>query len=832
MAQADARRDATGQQFPRITVDIAYLPLLDETSMNDNRNPETEAATRELRIAHSLTARGWTVVSFTPEVPIADYARHAVRDYPTDNGPANYALFVDGRLLGIVEANTLSLEPQNALVQAERYARGANGTPFNFRGIHVPFLYATDGEHTWFHDVRSAAARSRQIFDFHAPTDLVEIFDRDFDAACVRLAATPNVHERLRSYQKDANSAVEQAIAARKRHLLVTMAAGTGKTFTTINLIRRLFEVGVVRRVLYLVDQRALADQVAQAFADFPLTETLKFDRVFPIYRERFLRDEFDGKDSRGGAVGLPSSSGFASYSVQTFVCVCTVQSLAMGLGGRNGALGSGALGEPTSARRIGVPNFLFDLLIADECLPRSTTGQPSDLQAMFDYFDAIKIGLTATPTRYAAAYFADIVYRYDFRQAVSDGYLVDYQLVSIHSGVRLNGVFLQAGEAARVTDVESRRQRFDSMDDEREYDVAEIERKTISHEKSRKILEQVHTCALAHEGRFGRFPKTLIFAINIAHAEQLVSLARDVFDRGENFVQKVTSDVFQPFQHIRAFRDTAHPCVLISVDMLLADIAFPDVEFVVLLRPVKSRSVLTQMLGLGARTSGSLQDKSYFTVFDCFGGSLFQYFSKTIDATVEPVPAYVRKNHVRPDANWVALNAIRAILDAAESFEVSIEGVTVKIDAYRNPVESWPVDTWGIEEEQDGPWPQSVLLDCSWHGGKTQIVASAVRATGIHRGLVSILLVARRTSQQLLWINVAACLREDAEKEVPLVAWFSLATRIPDNPKEKLRRNNRVLAVKALVKRSSLTGVFDSSMDAFTITISGGAVEQTAPRG
>ncbi|KYF74837.1 hypothetical protein BE11_36865 [Sorangium cellulosum] len=194
------------------------------------------------------------------------------------------------------------------------------------------------------------------------------------------------------------------------------------------------------------------------------------------------------------------------------------------------------------------------------------------------------------------------------------------------------------------------------------------------------------------------------------------------------------------------------------------------------------------------------------------------------LKAALHPASAYLRENQVLPDANRIALKAVRAILDAAEPFEVVVENAKITVVPHRLSAEPWPVGTWGLDENRDGPWPQPVFFECSWSGGKTQIIASATRAGGKHRDLVSIALVTRLTSQQLVWINVAAWLRRDVGGEVPFEAWFSLSKRIPEDPEEKQRRAQRILAVKSLVKRSSLP-CSDSNIDAFSIRLPDGFV-------
>src|ERR1051326_5406378 len=219
---------------------------------------EREWQTRKTRIDGRLKAQGWTVVPFDPSRPPASYRHHALQEYPTDNGPADYVLVANGRIIAVVEAKKLSLGPQNVLLQAERYSRGVTDSPFNYDGLHVPFLYATNGEVLWFHDIRADLNRSRPIKDFHTPAALEEMVGRDFEAACQKLEQLPNNNLRLRAYQADANAAVEKAIGDRKRQMLVAMATGTGKTFTSVNQVYRLMKSGVAQRILFLVDRRAL----------------------------------------------------------------------------------------------------------------------------------------------------------------------------------------------------------------------------------------------------------------------------------------------------------------------------------------------------------------------------------------------------------------------------------------------------------------------------------------------------------------------------------------------------------------------------------------------
>jgi len=176
---------------------------------------ELEWQTRRRRVDPLIEAAGWKVARFDPERRLSDCEDQAIKEYSTEAGPADYALVSEGRILGVVEAKKLSLGPQGALTQAERYSKGAVANPMNFDGFHVPFLYSTNGEVIWFHDVRDSLNRSRRVARFHTPAALEEMLGRDIDGATQHLLDTPNDHLKLRPYQIEANAVVGDFL---KRH--------------------------------------------------------------------------------------------------------------------------------------------------------------------------------------------------------------------------------------------------------------------------------------------------------------------------------------------------------------------------------------------------------------------------------------------------------------------------------------------------------------------------------------------------------------------------------------------------------------------------------------
>ncbi len=621
-------------------------------------NEEPEWQTRKQRVDPVLRAAGWQVAPFDPAKPLESYDRTAIEEYPTENGPADYALTSKGRILGIVEAKKLTLGPQNVLTQAERYSKGVTDSPFNFGGFRVPFLYSTNGEVIWFHDIRHPLNRSRRLKGFHTPGALEEQLKRDFDSACDRLATLANDHPWLRPYQVEANAEIERAIRERKRRMLVAMATGTGKTFTMVNEAYRLIKSGVAKRILFLVDRRALAAQAVREFQSFEAEPGRKFHQIYELYSQRFQLGDME--DSKFDPTVLPETYLTDPPSGAAFVYVSTIQRMAINLFGR------GAVpfrpDEPleeddAEAHRINIPIHAFDFVIADECHRGYTAQELSVWRNTLDHFDAITLGLTATPAAHTTSYFHDIVYRYGYERAVQEGYLVDWDLVKIKSPVRINGIFLKGGEQVGLVDTATGAQQLDLLEDEREFDASQVELDVTAPDSNRKIIEELKMYALEHEERYGRFPKTLIFAVNdlghTSHADQLVDVAREVFGRGDSFVQKITGKVDRPLQRIREFRNRPEPAIVVTVDLLSTGVDIRDLEFIVFLRFVKSRILFVQMLGRGTRKGDRFPDKSHFTVFDCFDGTLVEYFRNSTEMTIEPPDKPSRTIHEIIDDIW-----------------------------------------------------------------------------------------------------------------------------------------------------------------------------------
>ncbi|MBM4329940.1 MAG: DEAD/DEAH box helicase [Deltaproteobacteria bacterium] len=607
-----------------------------------------EAKTRQAFIDKALKQAGWgPIIPFRPGIQ-DDHC--AVEEYPTLTGPADYVLFHKGRALACVEGKKVKIGPQNVLQQAKRYARGFSEGLCSFGDYHLPFVYSTNGKIIWFQDLRDPLSLSREIAAFHTPRALMEMLNKNVAAAEERLREHEIDDKYLWPFQIEAIKAIEQAILERRRLMLVAMATGTGKTFTIVNLIYRLMKAGYAKRILFLVDRRALAAQVVTEMASFEAEPGLKFDQCHEVYSQRIRREDLD-ENMKFNLKILPAEYLTSPSSRDSFVYISTIQRMRINLFGQEGMFSdlSGDQDEDADASKLDIPIHAFDLIIADECHRGYTAQEESKWREVLNHFDGIKIGLTATPAAHTIAFFRKIVYQYDYERAVREGYLVDYDAVAIQSDITLRGVFLQEGEEIGLINTQTGQLSFSILEDQRELPAPTTEIDWTAPDRNRKIVLEIKKYILDQEEQLGHFPKTLIFAQNdishISHCDLLVQILREEFNRGDDFVQKITGSpsVDRPLQKIREFRNRINPGIVVTVDMLSTGVDVRRIENIVFLRPVKSRILFEQMMGRGTRRCPEIH-KTHFTVFDCFNGSLLNFFRKTTGITAE-APAKATKS-------------------------------------------------------------------------------------------------------------------------------------------------------------------------------------------
>jgi type I restriction enzyme, R subunit len=622
----------------------------------------SEAKTRQAFIDNALKEAGWgPIVPFRSGI---QYDHCSVEEYPTETGPADYVLFCEGRAMACVEGKKVRIGPQNVLQQAKRYSRGFPKSSCSFGDYHLPFAYSTNGKIIWFQDLRDPLSLSREVAAFHTPQALMEMLNRDEPAAKDWLQENEISTKYLYPFQSDAIKAIEQAIIDRRRHMLVAMATGTGKTFTMVNLIYRLMKSGYAKRILFLVDRRALAAQVVMEMASFEAEPGLKFDQCYDVFSQRIRREDLD-ENMKFDPKILPADYLTDPHSRNTFVYVSTIQRMRINLFGYEGMFPgfSGDQDEDADANKLDIPIHAFDVIIADECHRGYTAQEESKWREVLTHFDGLKIGLTATPAAHTTGFFKHIVYKYDYERAVREGFLVDYDAIAIHSDITLRGVFLKEGEEVGLVNTETGQLSFETLEDERELPAPTTEIDWTAPDRNRKIIQEVKKYILEQEEQLGHFPKTLIFAQNdlphVSHCDRLVEILRDEFNRGDDFVQKITGSpsVDRPLQRIREFRNRKNPGIVVTVDMLSTGVDVPKIENIVFLRPVKSRILFEQMMGRGTRRCPEIH-KTHFTVFDCFNGTLLEFFRKTTGITAE-VPLKATKS-IREIVQAIANNEDR----------------------------------------------------------------------------------------------------------------------------------------------------------------------------
>ena len=624
---------------------------------------ESEKTTRKQRIDAKLNSSllNWQIIPHTDGLDTANLEAHAVEEYPTETGPADYALFVKGQLLGIIEAKKIAVGAENALEQAKRYAQSVPDTIGKWRTYTVPFLYSTNGEIIFHLDIRKKENTSYRLSNFHSPQALLDKFNRDTQSAENWFLDKPiNTITRLRPYQINAIKEIEQALIDGKKKMLLAMATGTGKTFTMVSSIYRLLKSGYAKRVLFLVDRRVLAAQTVASIAAFETPEGLKLDKDYEVYSQKFRREDFD-EDVKFDPKVLPEEYLTNPQEKHTYIYVSTIQRMSINL------LGKEALKDfdyDLDADKLDIPIHAFDVIIADECHRGYSAKETGTWKYVLDYFDAVKIGLTATPATHSLAMFRNKVFSYSTEQAVLDGYLVDYDAVKISSDIHIKGAFLKAGELVGEIDTETGAEKLDDLEDEREFAASEIEKQITSPDSTRKIINALKKYTDLHEKEYQRFPKTLIFAVNdlphTSHADEVVRTCKEIFAKGDDFVVKITGSptVDRPLQKIRQFRNRPEPKIVVTVDMLTTGVDIPAIEMVVFMRMVKSRILWVQMLGRGTRLCPEI-NKEKFTIFDCFDGSLINYFKDATDfnvglqKTTVPLPEIIERIYDNRDRDY-----------------------------------------------------------------------------------------------------------------------------------------------------------------------------------
>ena len=592
----------------------------------------TEAETRML-IDAQLRDAGWEAdtenLRYSKGTRPMKGHNMAIAEWPVQsNGSgksdrADYALFIGLQMVAVVEAkkagkdipaildNQCRIYAANIREEDQQYCIG------KWHDYRVPFLFATNGRKylkqletasgVWFRDVRKDSNIGKALHGWYSPDGLLTILKQNTEEANQALENLPkNVLTdpdglNLRDYQIRAIEAAEKAIIEGKKEILLSMATGTGKTRTILGLIYRVLVTNRFRRILFLVDRNALGTQAQDVFKEAKIDELMTLDNLYNI-----------------------KELGAGSFDPETRIQVATVQSLVRRI-----------LNEDEDGVRLTVSDY--DLVIVDEAHRgytldrdmtdiemdyRDQTDYISKYRMVLEYFDSVKVAMTATPALHTTQIFGKPVFTYSYREAVIDGWLVDHDAPhNIVTKLRKEGIHYRKGDQIVMVDpVTGELLNGEDLPDDLDFDVEAFNRKVITENFNRTVFEEVcrDLNPLGPE-------KTLIYAVDDSHADLIVQIIREIYQEigvPAEAVRKITGSIGDREvvkKAIREFKNETYPTIAVTVDLLTTGIDVPQITTLVFVRRVRSRILFEQMLGRATRLCPEIE-KTHFEIYDAVG--------------------------------------------------------------------------------------------------------------------------------------------------------------------------------------------------------------------
>jgi len=568
------------------------------------------------KIDQLLEAAGWKVQNLR-ELNLGASSGVAVCEFPLESGTADYLLFVDRKAVGVVEAKSEGATLSGVAEQSEVYLTGIpEGLP------HVqdplPFAYESTGIETFFRDLRDPDPRSRRVFAFHKP-EILNDWLLQGETLRARLRDMPPLStDGLRDCQIEAIKNLEGSFAEARPRALIQMASGGGKTFTAVSFVYRLIKFARAKRVLFLVDRSNLGRQTKREFQQYITPDDgRKFTEFYDV--QHLTTNTLD-----------PISR----------VCITTIQRLYSMLKGEPEfepeleeqsifALSPVEERPEEVSYNPRIPIETFDFIVTDEC-HRSIY---HFWRQALEYFDAFIIGLTATPSKQTLGFFnQNLVMEYSHDRAVADGVNVGYEVYRIQTEITREGSRVEAGYYIDKRDKLTRKARWEQLDEDLEYAPGQLDRDVVASDQIRTVIRTFKE-KLFTEIFPGRkdVPKTLIFAKDDSHAEDIVHIVREEFCKGNEFCKKITYKTTgeKPEDLIASFRNSYNPRIAVTVDMISTGTDIRPLECLLFMRNVKSRIYFEQMKGRGTRVisptdfnavTPDASHKTHFVIVDAVG--------------------------------------------------------------------------------------------------------------------------------------------------------------------------------------------------------------------
>ena len=576
-------------------------------------DPEEKA---RQHIDQLLTRAGWTIQD-RKQMNLGASQGVAVREYPMSSGPTDYLLFVDRRAVGVIEAKPEGTTLSGVSEQTEKYLRGVPPILPCYQKP-LPFGYESTGVETFFRDLRDPASRSRPVFAFHKPETLLQWIQQPLTLR-YNLQALPILESQgLRDCQTEAITKLEESFAKDYPRALIQMATGSGKTYTAVSFAYRLIKHADAKRILFLVDRSNLGRQTLKEFQQYTTPDdNRKFTELYNVQHLTANRIDEVSK-----------------------VCITTIQRLYSMLkgdsdfdeGNENESLFNRDSGNQPAAEveyNPNIPISTFDFIITDEC-HRSIYNR---WRPVLEYFDAFLVGLTATPSKQTFGFFEqNLVTEYSHERAVADGVNVGYDVYRIKTEIAEDGSTIPPGFYVDKRDKLTRKVRWELLDEEMEYSANQLDRDVVAPDQIRKVI-QTFRDNLFTEIFPGRkyVPKTLIFAKDDSHAEDILRTVHKEFGKDNDFCKKITyrttGDTTERL--LASFRNSYNPRIAITVDMVATGTDIKPLECIIFMRNIRSRVYFEQMKGRGTRTISSTDlhavtpdthHKTRFVIVDAVG--------------------------------------------------------------------------------------------------------------------------------------------------------------------------------------------------------------------
>ena len=572
--------------------------------------PEAEA---RQTIDGMLRTSGWQIQNYAERESDASLGV-AIREYLLqDEQQADYLLFINGVAVGILEAKKEGMTLSGAMQQAERYHACFPDTLTTLQGC--PYLYASSGIETLFRDKRDPNSRSRQVFTFHTPETLRKALEPRTLRQRLKDDLPDLEQNTLWDCQFEAITELEKSFAESRPRALIQMATGSGKTYVAVSSVYRLIKFANVKRVLFLVDRNNLGRQALREFQNYTTPDDGR--KFTELYNVQHLASNVIDEVSE--------------------VCITTIQRLYSMLKGEpeyesddeRSDFEHGTEDSPPQEVRYNpkIPIDTFDLIIVDEC-HRSIYGK---WRHVLGYFDAFILGLTATPYSQTLNFFnQNLVYEYRHEQAIEAKVNVGYYVYRIKTEITENGSTVAEGSYVARRDRLSRRLTWEELDEDETYTENQLDREVVAEDQIRTVIQTFKEKLFTELFPSRQIvPKTLIFAKHDFHAEDIVNIVREVFNKGDDFCQKITYQSDRPEELIRSFRTDPIFRIAVSVDMISTGTDIKPLECLVFMRSVRSSGYFEQMKGRGVRTispddlrsvTGDATAKTHFIIVDAVG--------------------------------------------------------------------------------------------------------------------------------------------------------------------------------------------------------------------